>query len=210
MRKTTAHVVLMGIMVGRYMALRDKRLMGGVPAHHHLEIVNLNALISLRGAFAAINGYARRGRINALFILCHGYAGENTRLSVSADAGGMGLQLGKEGLMHNNVGLWGQIRGKVDSIVIYACAAADTEPGNQYTDADGRYLMGSLALTTGADVYAADRIQWYTTYNGLPNGAFDFGTWEGNLIMFSGSTGLDTIVPAPPVELTDVLRGTAP
>jgi hypothetical protein len=122
----------------------------------------------------------------------------------------MGLQLGTEGLLHSNVGLWGQIKNKVSNIVIYACAAADTEPGNENTTADGKYLMGALALTTNADVYASDRIQWYLTYKGLHNGAHNFGTWEGTLYKFPAQTGMGTAVASVPVELTAVLNGTAP
>jgi hypothetical protein len=196
-------------MTQKYMALRDRRLQGGVPAHQHLAIENTGPATPLRGAFNHIRAYAGSGKIHTLFILCHGYAGENLRLQVSADAGGMGLQLGREGVMHANVGQWGHIKSKVSNIVVYACAAADTEPGNQYTAADGRYLMGALALSTGADVYASNRIQWYSTYNGLRNGAFNFSDWEGDLYRFPANTGQGAIVASAPVELTAVLNGTA-
>jgi hypothetical protein len=69
--------------------------------------------------------------------------------------------------------------------------------------------MGSLALTTNADVYASDRIQWYVTYRGLRNGAFNFDAWEGTLYRFSALSGLGTPVAGVPVELTDVLNGAA-
>ena len=70
------------------------------------------------------------GRINAMFVLCHGYAGVDRTARVSMDAGGMGLQLGREGVMHTNVAAWRAISGTVDNIVVYACAAADTQPDN--------------------------------------------------------------------------------
>jgi hypothetical protein len=197
-------------MTQRYMAVRDRRLMGGVPAHAHLAIQNTDAKTSVKGVLHQISAHAGAGKFHTLFILCHGYAGANLHLNVSADAGGMGLQLGKEGLLHSNVGLWGQIKNKVSNIVIYACAAADTEPGNENTKADGKYLMGALALTTNADVYASDRIQWYLTYKGLHNGAYNFGTWEGQLYKFPAQTGMGTAVASVPVELTAVLNGTAP
>jgi hypothetical protein len=197
-------------MRDRYIAVRDKRLMGGVPAHANLTIINTDKSTPLRTVFHQINACARAGRINTLFVLCHGYAGANLRLNVSADAGGMGLQLGKEGVMHANVGQWTHIKNNVDNIVVYACAAADTEPGNEGSKADGRYLMGALALVTNADVYAADRIQWYQTYNGMKIGAYDFGTWEGNVYKFPANSGQGAIVAGPPVELTMVLGGRAP
>lgn len=52
------------------------------------------------------------------------------------------------------------IRNKVQNIVVYACAAANTERNNEGTTSDGRYLMGALAIHTNASVFAADRIQW--------------------------------------------------
>jgi uncharacterized protein YycO len=192
------------------MAVRDKRLPGGVPSRANLAIHNTDASTPLRGLFNHVRLYAGAGKINSAFVLCHGYAGANKALNLSMDAGGMGLQLGQEGLRHSNVAEWTQIKNKVTNIIVYACAAADTQPGNENTKADGKYLMGALALHTNANVYAADKIQWYFTYRGMPTGAFNFGAWDGQLFMFSGSTGRGVPVPSVPVEFTDVLNGTAP
>jgi len=180
-----------------------------VPARAHLAIYNTDATTPIRNVLNSITSYAGGGKIHTLFILCHGYAGENSRLRVSMDAGGMGLELGKEGLLHSNVDQWRQVRNKMENIVVYACAAADTQLGNELTKADGRYLMGALALQTNADVYAADSIQWYETYKGLRNGAFKFADWEGQLLKFSASTGMSVPVASVPDELTAVLHGTA-
>lgn len=63
-----------------YFALRDRRLSGGVPARAGLTIINTNGSTPLGNAFAQINAAARNsGKISALFILCHGYAGSNAR-----------------------------------------------------------------------------------------------------------------------------------
>jgi hypothetical protein len=129
---------------------------------------------------------------------------------VCMDAGGMGLQLGREGVLHGNVALWKAICNKVNNIVVYACAAGDTEPGNAGTTADGRYLMGALAIHTNATVYAADRIQWYSTFNSSPHGRFDFGAWEGQLWAFPADGSPPNMVPGAPVEFADVMAGTAP
>ncbi len=198
--------------MARYFALRDRRLEGGVPARARLSIYNTNATTPLAGAFASINGVARAsgGKIHSLFVLCHGYAGENTRGMMSMDAGGMGLELGREGVSHSNVALWAAIGNTVDNIVVYSCAAGDTQPGNEGTDADGRYLMGALAIHTNATVYAADKIQWYSTHNNLANGRYDFGAWEGILLRFPPNGNPPTIVPRPPVEFSDVMNGSAP
>jgi hypothetical protein len=184
--------------------------MGGVPARPNLSIHNLDESIPLRGALnhiVAEAGHAPTHKIDALFILCHGYAGENTRMGVCADAGGMGLQLGRDGVTQSNVGQWVRIRSKVDNIIVYACAAADRQPGNEYTRADGRYLMGALAVSTNADVYAADKIQWYWTFKGLRNGAFDFGAWDGQLYKFDRTLGQASAVASAPFDLAKVLAG---
>ena len=198
--------------MGAYLALRDKRLEGGVPARSGLYIVNTDEGVSLSSAFSSINAAARAagGTLNAIFILCHGYAGENVNAGMSADAGGMGLQIGREDMLHSNVSLWAAIEGAANNIVIYACAASDTEPGNEGTTSDGRYLMGALAIHTNANVFAADRIQWYNTYNNLTNGRYDFGAWEGQLLKFPPSGAPPTIVAGAPVEFSDVMGGTAP
>ncbi|MFN8179218.1 MAG: hypothetical protein U0167_14905 [bacterium] len=194
-----------------YLALHDRRLSGGVPARKGLYIVNADATTPLAMVFSRINSAAKAGgKLHSLFILCHGYAGENTRARVSMDAGGMGLQIGREDVLHSNVHLWTAIKNQAQNIVVYSCAASDTQPGNEGTTADGRYLMGALAIHTNANVYAADKIQWYDTYNGLANGRFDFGEWEGQLWSFPPSGNPPTRADAPPVEFSDVMAGTAP
>ncbi|HEY7393676.1 MAG TPA: hypothetical protein VH559_02465 [Gemmatimonadaceae bacterium] len=193
--------------MARYVVLRDRRLGGGVPSRRGLVIVNTDAGQALGNAFMQIKAV---GKVNTLFILCHGYAGSNERAQVSMDAGGMGLQLGREGVFISNVCLWSALKNRVASIVIYSCAAADTQPGNEGTSADGRYLMGALALHTNAFVYAADKIQWYGTYKNLSNGRFDWGAWEGQLWQFPPDGSPPTIVPSAPIEFGDVMNGTAP
>jgi hypothetical protein len=122
-----------------------------------------------------------------------------------------GLQLGKEDVLHSNVGMWSAIRNKVRNIVIYACAAGDTEPENEGTTADGKYLIGALALHTKADVYGATRIQWYGWYkNNRRHGRFIWGGWEGQLFRFPSDGGTPAPVGAPPIEFSQVMAGTAP
>lgn len=190
-----------------YLAIRDKRLLGGVPARPNLGIVNLDEHTPLSRAFAAIRGYAGRGKIRVAYIFCHGFAGSNESTQQSMDVGGEGLLLGRELLRHNNVHLWRAVKGKIDEIVVYACAAADTQPAHVGTKADGRYLMRALALHTRATVYAADKIQWYHTHDGLKNGAYQFGRWEGRLFKFSPDGFTTTGVQKAPIEFTDILSG---
>ncbi len=196
----------------KYLALRDRRLEGGVPARPRLSIVNVDEHTISSSLFHQIKGAASAagGRIDTMFVFCHGFAGENVNAGVSMDAGGMGLELGRDCVLHSNVHRWAAIKDKVKDMVVYSCAAANTEQNNAGTTADGKYLMGALAIYTNATVYAADRIQWYNTYHGLPNGAFNFGKWEGTLWRFPPSGNPPTALNGAPVEFSDVLAGTAP
>lgn len=193
--------------MSRFLALRDRRLQGGVPARDRLYIINTDGMTPLARAFREINATVRHhGAFDTMFVFCHGYAGTNPGARMSMDAGGQGLQLGAEGVLHSNVSAWSAIKNKTQNIVIYACAAANTEPENIGTNSDGRYLMGALAIHTGAHVYAGDLIQWYFRYNGLVDGRFEFRNWEGRLWHFPPSGGVPGIVSAPPVEFSDVMH----
>jgi hypothetical protein len=185
-----------------YLILRDRRLSGSLPFLTSLTITfNLDATVPLRNAFSrvdtsfSLNG----GKLHTIFILCHGFAGTNPSAQMSMDAGGMGLQLGRENVLHGNVNLWESIKDKTSNIVVYSCAASNTEAGNEGSTADGKYLMGALAIHTNATVYAADRIQWYQTTD------YDFGAWEGQLWQFPPSGGSPTRSAGPPVGLRDVV-----
>ena len=194
-----------------YLALRDRRLEGGVPSRPRLNIVNTDAGTPLSGAFRRIHAASRQsGGLHSIFILCHGYEDILSVGLSSQQRGGMGLELGREDVLHTNVYLWEAVKGAARNIVVYSCAASDTAPGQTGTNQDGRYLMGALAIHTGAFVYAADETQEYCTYNDLANGRYDFGSWEGRLLRFPPSGEAATVVGRPPVELNDVFGGSAP
>lgn len=193
----------------RFLAIHDARLQGKAPTRWNMNVIDVDQNTSLLPALDGINSaalFSGRGKLDAVFILCHGYAGANNSAQVSMDAGGMGLQLGKEDVLHANVNLWGSIKDKVDNIVVYACAAGDTQPGNAGTRADGKYLMGALALATNASVFAADKLQWYNTD---PNGLIVYGAWEGTLWNFPPDGSGATQVRSAPVEFDDVIAGIA-
>lgn len=185
-----------------YLILRDRRLSGSLPFLESIAITcNLNASTPLQTAFSRVDTAVmlNGGKLHTIFILCHGYAGSNRRARVSMDAGGMGLQLGKEDVLHSNVSMWEAISGKADNIVVYSCAASNTEAGNEGTAADGKYLMGALAIHTNATVYGGDRIQWYNPSN------YDFGRWEGQLWRFPPTGEPGTPATRPPVGLQEAL-----
>lgn len=181
--------------------LHDRRLQGGAPAGRNISTLQVDGGTSLTSAFTLIRTLKQLDDIQRLYVLCHGYAGMSERGAACGDYGGMGLQLGAEDVLHSNVSSWSAIRGCVPTIVVYSCGAADTQPENRGSSADGKYLMGALALYTQATVYAGDRIQWYHT-GSVGDGTINFGSWEGTLWKFdpSGSFG-----PAPgnrvPVEV---------
>lgn len=176
--------------------VRDLRLKGNLSAR--CPVVSTSPNTSLTSVFDAINGASSNSKIDTLFVLCHGYAGVNVRARVCEDAGGMGLQLGCEDVLHTNVARWEAIANSTTNIVVYACAAADTEPGNEGSTADGRYLMGALAIHTNANVFAADRIQWYNA------STMNFGRWKGRLWQFPPSGIPPKVVPCAPSEIDDV------
>ena len=184
--------------MGKSIILHDRRLKGSAPIARGVTTIRLDRSTSLAPAFTVIKTLKQLDGVQNLYILCHGYAGRNLRAELCADMGGEGLELGKEGVLHTNVARWSAIRGDVGTIVVHSCGAADTQPENVGTNADGKYLMGALAIHTNATVYAGDRIQWYAGSTGTIN----FGNWEGTLWKFepSGSFG-----PAPgnsvPLEL---------
>lgn len=173
--------------MGKYVVFHDKRLGGSPPQRRSITNLSLDASISLFGTFPIIRALAQLDGRQAMYVLCHGYAGVSTSQQVCGDMGGMGLQLGREGVLHSNVSRWQELYGSLSSIVVYSCGAADTQRGVRGTTADGQYLMGALALYTNATVYAADRIQWYKTAGGAANGTIDFGAWEGTLWKFEPS-----------------------
>jgi len=190
-------------------ALHDRRLEGGVPDRPNLTIIDTDEHTSIQKAFVQINAVARSGKIHTLFVLCHGYTGvEVDARNLSDDeAGSWGLELGREDVDLSNVSNWKAIADAVENIVVYSCSAADTEPGWEGSEADGRRLMGSLALYTGASVYAADQCQEYDTFRDLKNGCFEFGEWEGTLWCFLPDGGPAKPVLEAPIEFDDFMNG---
>ncbi len=190
--------------MSEYVVVRDNRLQGTLPGalmscRNNLNIISTTATTRLQTVFTQINQFKQaNGKIHTMFILCHGYAGQSNNLRMCGDFGGQGLQLGREGVLHTNVDMWTQVKNTVHNIVVYACAAANTEVGNEFTREDGQYLMGALAIYTNAVVYAADRIQWYNPGN------LDFGSWEGHLFQFRPDGRPSQQVRRAPVEFSEL------
>jgi hypothetical protein len=168
------------------MVVHDRRLSGATPAWYSF-ILQVNGS---RHTYDIVDVVARRARqvrkLSRLHILCHGFEANwnlGAGMCTPAAHGGFGLQLGKEGLSLNNYTLTYAWKGLVDEIVLFACAPADTGPGNVGTFGDGRRFCGYLALTSGARVIAARDTQYYHDNNG----PIDFGGWEGPVFEYSAT-----------------------
>jgi hypothetical protein len=203
----------------KFVMIHDRRVRAGIPARQDLGIINTDAMTRLHFVFARIHRFARQAPIDTLYILAHGTGGVNAKPAqdevhsymrpggVCLDAGGMGVKLGAEGIRHYNVQMWREIRGRVRRIVLFSCAAADTQPGNEGTVADGQYLMGALAIYTEARVFAANRIQRFWRWRELAHGRFQHPEWQGTLFEFSPRNGAGKPVKAnrAPVEFGEVM-----
>ena len=190
----------------RYVVLRDKRVSGGVPSRPHLRIVNFDKDTSVTRAFHEIRACAAAERVHTVFIICHGLAGGDFVDEVCVDgAGGLGLQLGRERILHENVAMWTAIRGLVKNIVVYSCMAAQARPGSEGTRSDGRYLMRALALHTQATVYASDTAQ--DAHYWTKHGALQMGGWEGKLFRFAPDGWSCAVAHKAPVEFNEMLGG---
>ncbi len=188
------------------MLVHDARLNGASPsiAQNQYEVGAGDPTDHIIGW---IGYYARsQGGIDELIVMCHGYAvlADNVAQMTRPDAiGGAGLQLGRDGLTLRNVGLtrnWRKPDGSaaIQKVYLYACGASAP---SMYNDPfyDGRRFCGEMALHSGAEVYAADVLQWYTTGS---TGVIDFGNWEGRVYKYSPDDGQPTQVKLPRQPLT--------
>src|SRR3954468_15170531 len=99
-----------------FVIVHDSRLKGDVVCSRpQVSIIEVDKDTSLHLAFGKINAV---GDVHTIFILCHGYAGVNVREKICVDAGGMGLELGKECVFHGNVAMWKEIADEAENIVV--------------------------------------------------------------------------------------------
>ena len=144
-------------------------------------LIPMNYQRRLQEGFNIIGGIAP---VTCLFIIAHGLEGAAQAGNSTQYAAGLGVALGFEGIFHHNAGLWAKLHGNVKNIF-----------------ADGKYLMGSLAIYSGANVYAADRLQQADV---SASASVDFGPWEGQVWEFPPSGTPPRPVAKPPWELSDL------
>ncbi len=175
--------------MAKRMLVHDARLSGHSPriAQNQYEVDDTVPTDHIVGW---IGSYARsQGVLDELIIMCHGYAqlsDEVAQMTRSDAIGGAGLQLGRDDLTLRNVGLtrhWRKADGApaIRRVFLYSCGVAAP---SLYRDPfwDGPRFCGEMALHSGAEVYGADVLQWYT---GSGDGVIDFGKWEGHVSCYS-------------------------
>jgi hypothetical protein len=165
--------------------LHDTRLKGTVSPGRADRVFTVDEttstdyiISSLRGAADQLDG------IDELSIMCHGYCNQAETVC------GYGIQLGKDDLNLGNVQQWSALYRLIGKIGVFACGAADTEPGNEGTDWDGRQLCSLLASYTNAWVIASTKVQSFTTSMSVwywDWDEIDFGAWEGEVLLFGPS-----------------------
>jgi hypothetical protein len=165
-----------------------------------LFIDPITEYISLRSAFDKLKGISGRAKpLNALFLVAH-IQFEWVKLADRNRKSPIGIGLGHEGIFASNVSLWKAIEGRSRNIIVYSCLAAHTSPDMVGTFGDMKYLMGALAIHTGAYVYAADQPQCADVQ---PKDV-DFGPWEGALFEFPPSGAPPRQVAEAPYNLSEV------
>jgi len=177
----------------RSMIIHDMRLKGATPLNYN-GVMEVNAKTLIDFVVAHVAKFGRIQMIDGLHLFCHGFEADwnlASQMCMPTAHGGFGLQLGKEGLTLFNVSKTAAWKGLVKQIVLFACAPADTGPGNAGTYGDGKRFCGELALWSDAEVIAARDTQYYdfstAKYSGGRSIAntIDFGAWEGPVYKFT-------------------------
>jgi hypothetical protein len=193
--------------MAKRLVLLDSRLIGMVTDGIG-EVIRVGASTEIRQAFdkVALHAFARGG-LDDLLICCHGFEAlfEDYDGQLSFMSGGFGLELCAENLSLANVGVTAVLRSippevpLVKRIVVFSCAAADTHRLTKNLGADGKRLMGAMALMTGARVVASTATQYYhlipsvaqslRSAGGEDDWRIDYGEWEGDVFEFSPADG---------------------
>lgn len=193
--------------MAKRLVLLDSRLIGMVTDGIG-EVIRVGASTEIRQAFdkVALHAFARGG-LDDLLICSHGFEAlfEDYDGQLSFMSGGFGLELCAENLSLANVGVTAVLRSippevpLVKRIVVFSCAAADTHRLTKNLGADGKRLMGAMALMTGARVVASTATQFFDripsmaqslrSAGGKDDWRIDYGEWEGDVFEFSPADG---------------------
>lgn len=128
---------------------------------------------------------SKNGRVAPLSILAHG--AENNH-----GEGGYGIRLGKEGINDYYVYMWNVLKGKIDTIVLYSCGAANKADHVSWDGGgDGADLCSQLAFYSGANVIASTATQYYE--RSWWDDEIDLGDWEGMVLMYDPRGGCEIL-----------------
>ena len=162
----------------------DTRLEGRTPASTSGTIAfEVGGETPISDFFDRVIRYSdNNGGIGTLFIMAHGVivTGEDTNA----------IQFCREFISYRNVHLFGQLRDKVQRIVLYVCHASED---SMTAHGDGDELCRQMAIQAHAEVTAAREVQTYSrdehcTLFSCEESAIDFGEWEGTVVIYD-STG---------------------
>ena len=176
------------------MLIHDQRLNGNPPRIAQ-NIYSFPGTTTTHHVASWVGRYAASQRgLDDLIIMCHGYArmNQSTLPGLDSPDGATGLALGTPGLSPENTSLAQLWSGKIRRIVIFACGVAAQSHSSSNPRFDGHRFCGEIALHSGAEVIAADKLQWY---NPAHHGFIDFGRWEGRVYSFDGHTGMGIPLP---------------
>lgn len=158
----------------------DTRLEGRTPASTSGTIAfEVSGGTPISEFFERIIRYAENyGGIRTLYIMAHGV--------IVADEDTTAIQFCREFISYRNIHLFGQLREKVERIVLFVCHASEdsmTEHG------DGDELCRQMAMQAQAEVTAAREVQAYLrtercTLFFCEESAIEFGDWEGTVIVY--------------------------
>lgn len=124
------------------------------------------------------------GGVQTLYIMAHGV--EVTAADTHA------IQFCREFISYQTVDQFERLRDKVERIVLFVCAAAETTLS---THGDGDELCRQIAFLAHVEVTAAREVQAYnvTEHCGLfscEEAALEFGEWEGTVVVYDASGNL--------------------
>lgn len=119
--------------------------------------------------------------VRTLYIMAHG--------DYVIDEDTNSIRFCHEFISYRNVHLFGQLRDKIERIVLYVCHASET---SMTTHGDGDELCRQMAMQSHAEVTAAREVQAYSSdeHCGLfscEEMELDFGEWEGTVIVYDGN-----------------------
>ena len=96
------------------------------------------------------------------------------------------MELCREGLNLSNVQATRILRGKVNLIIVYACAAAQTVSENRGTIGDGWRFCQELSTYTNTPVIASTHTQRYDLFVGKFGSTWDYISTSGRGVIHYG------------------------